>query len=69
MLTAFTIDYPDLTILGWTPTHDQWVTGTAIVVGAAAALLAMALWRRTRKAVVMAVLAAVLLVVWWRVTR
>ncbi len=69
MLRLLTVDFPDVTILGWTPTHDQWVTATAVVVGAVVALLAMTLWRRTRKAVLVAVVAAALLAVWWRVAR
>lgn len=63
------VDFPDLTILGWTPTHDQWVTATAVMVGAVIALLAMTLWRRTRKAVLVAVVTAALLALWWRVAR
>jgi len=69
VLRVLSVDFPDLTILGWTPTHDQWVTATAVMVGAVIALLAMTLWRRARKAVLVAVVTAALLALWWRVAR
>jgi hypothetical protein len=63
------LDPPDLTILGWTPTDDQWTAAVAVAIGAIAAVLLMAMWRRARKAVIAATLAVVLFVVWWRVLR
>lgn len=63
------VDYPDITILGWTPTHDQWTAGTAVLAGALAAVVLLALVRKTRKLVFAAVLTGIAVFVWARFLR
>jgi hypothetical protein len=63
------IDFPDVTVGGWTPTDAQWTAATAVTVGALAALLLMLAWRRTRKAVLALVISVTLLFLWIRFWR
>jgi uncharacterized membrane protein YsdA (DUF1294 family) len=58
------IDFPAVTILGWTPTDDQWVAAIAVVAGAAGALMLMAGVRKTRKLAFGIVLALAVMLVW-----
>jgi uncharacterized membrane protein YsdA (DUF1294 family) len=58
------IDFPAVTILGWTPTDDQWVAAIAVVAGAAGALVLMAGVRKTRKLVFGIVLGLAVVLVW-----
>jgi hypothetical protein len=58
------IDFPDVTVLGWTPTDEQWTALLAVLAGAAAALLFMALWRKARRALIAAAITAAVVYVW-----
>lgn len=63
------VDYPDVTLLGWTPTDDQWTAAAAVAIGALAAGLVMILWRRARRAVLAAALAIAVTLAWWFLVR
>jgi hypothetical protein len=64
-----TLDYPDLTLLGWTPTDDQWTAAVAVVIGAAGAGLVMILSRRARRAVLAGAVALAVCLAWWFLLR
>ena len=63
------VDFPDITIGGFTPTEDQWTAATALAVGIVGTLLVLALWRRARKAALAGVVSIVAAVLWIRFTR
>jgi hypothetical protein len=63
------VDFPDVTILWFTPTDQQWTAFVAILTGAAAATVFLALWRKVRRVVLGAVIAAVVVFVWARYIR
>jgi hypothetical protein len=63
------IDFPDVTVLGWAPTDEQWTAFLAVLVGAAAAVLFLSIWRKARKALLGAVLTAIVVFVWARYLR
>jgi len=63
------VDFPDVTVLGWTPTDQQWTAFVAVLVGAAAAVVFLSVMRKARKVVLGAVLTAVVVFVWARYVR
>ncbi len=62
-------DPPGITILGWTPSADQWSTATAVAAGVLGALLVILLWRKARKAILVGVVGLALLILWIRYGR
>lgn len=68
-MSPFTLDYPDVTIWGWTPTDDQWTAGVAVLAGAAAALLLLTFVRKTRRFVLAATVTGIAVFVWVRYLR
>ena len=62
-------DVPDVTILGWTPSDQQWTALLAVLAGVAAALLFLTLWRKARRALIGALITAAAVFVWARYFR
>jgi hypothetical protein len=63
------IDFPDVTVLGWTPSDQQWTALVAVVAGAAAAVLFLAVWRKARRAVLGALITGAVVFIWARYIR
>jgi hypothetical protein len=68
-VSLLAVDFPDITVLGWTPTDQQWTAVIAVLAGAAAAVVFLTLWRKTRRAVLGAVVVAIAVFVWARYVR
>jgi hypothetical protein len=63
------LDFPDVTIGGFTPTDGQWTAATAVAVGVVGTLLLIAIWRRARKAFLVGLVTVAAAAAWIRFTR
>jgi hypothetical protein len=69
VLSPHLIDFPDVTVGGFTPTDDQWTAALAVGVGVLGTILLLAFWRRARKAVLVGVVSVTVAALWFRFTR
>ena len=58
------IDFPDVTLAGWTPTDDQWAAVIAVLAGAAGVVVLLASVRKARKLVLGIALAVASVLIW-----
>jgi hypothetical protein len=63
------IDFPDISIGGFTPTDGQWTAATAVAVGIVGMLLLIAIWRRARMAFLLGLVTVAAAAAWIRFTR
>lgn len=63
------LDFPEISILGWTLTEQQWTAAVAVAAGALAAVVFLLLWRKARRALLGALIVAVAVFVWARYFR